>query len=180
MREKGLGWNWQVTGSRGEDSISTLGKVCSASHRTVLPSHQSTYLSTSPNSRIHRRHRRLHSNKRTPDEQPQPRHIPRHHPTPPYSSSARKTPSTPSYNPRSSRTRTSMPCITGWLFLADIINGSLGIPNHLVLFRPGLASKPRLWLGLRRLWLSQHTGQAKALNQGLALAWPGPGRGFSM
>ena len=51
---------------------------------------------------------------------------------------------------------------------------------QLVLFRPGLASKPRLWLGLRRLWLSQHTGQAKAVNQGLALAWPGPGHGFCM
>jgi len=40
----------------------------------------------------------------------------------------------------------------------------------LVLFQPGLASKLRLWLGLRRLWLSQHTGQAKAVNQGLAQA----------
>jgi hypothetical protein len=46
--------------------------------------------------------------------------------------------------------------------------------SYLVLFRPGLAS------ALRWLWLSQHTGQAKAVNQGLALAWPGPGRGFCM
>jgi hypothetical protein len=52
--------------------------------------------------------------------------------------------------------------------------------SDLVLFWPGLASKLRLWLGLRWLWLSQHTGQAKAVNQGLALAWPGPGHGFSM
>ena len=42
---------------------------------------------------------------------------------------------------------------------------------YLVLFWPGLASKPQLWL-------SQTPGQAKAINQGLALAWPGPGHGF--
>jgi hypothetical protein len=51
---------------------------------------------------------------------------------------------------------------------------------HVVLFRPGLASKPRLWLGLRRLRLSQTLGQAKAVNHGLALAWPGLGPGFYM
>jgi len=52
--------------------------------------------------------------------------------------------------------------------------------HHLVLFRPSLASKPWLWLGLRRLRLSQTPGQAKAIKQGLAPAWPGLGRGFYM
>jgi hypothetical protein len=41
----------------------------------------------------------------------------------------------------------------------------------IVLFQPSLASKPRLWLGLRRLQLSQTLGQAKAVK----LAWPWPG-----
>ena len=47
--------------------------------------------------------------------------------------------------------------------------------NHLRvgLFRPGLAWKPRLWLGLSGLWLSQPSGRAKAIGNGLALAWPG-------
>ena len=49
----------------------------------------------------------------------------------------------------------------------------------IVLFRPGLAWKPRLWLGLRGLWLHQTSGQAKAANQGLALAWLGLGPGFT-
>jgi hypothetical protein len=31
-----------------------------------------------------------------------------------------------------------------------------------------------LWLGLRRVWLSQDQGQAKVVDQGLALAWPRP------
>ena len=35
-------------------------------------------------------------------------------------------------------------------------------------------------LGLRRLWLAQILGQAKAVTQGLALAWPGLGRGLCM
>jgi len=41
------------------------------------------------------------------------------------------------------------------------------------MFRPGLAQKPRLWLGPRGLWLSQTPGRAKAIVRGLALAWPG-------
>ena len=41
------------------------------------------------------------------------------------------------------------------------------------MFRPGLVWKPRLWLGLSRLWLSQIPGRAKAIDQSLALAWPG-------
>ena len=49
---------------------------------------------------------------------------------------------------------------------------------HLVMFRPGLAQKPRLWLGLRWLRLSGEMGQAKATTHGLALAWLGPSRGF--
>ena len=32
----------------------------------------------------------------------------------------------------------------------------------------------------RQLWLSQHTGQAKAIDQNLALAWPSPGCSFCM
>ena len=40
----------------------------------------------------------------------------------------------------------------------------------LVMFWPGLAQKPRLWLGLRRLWLSQELGRAKAATHGLAQA----------
>ena len=55
-----------------------------------------------------------------------------------------------------------------------------GTRRLLVLFRPGLACKPRLWLGLRRLWLSPMPGQAKAVNDSLALAWLGLGRGFYM
>jgi hypothetical protein len=47
-----------------------------------------------------------------------------------------------------------------------------------VMFRPGLAQKPRLWLGLSRLRLSQMLGRAKAANHGLALARLGPSRGF--
>ena len=50
--------------------------------------------------------------------------------------------------------------------------------SSIVLFRPGLAWKPWLWLGLRGLWLHQTLGQAKAANQGLALAWLGLGPGF--
>ena len=49
---------------------------------------------------------------------------------------------------------------------------------YLVLFRPGLAWKPWLWLGLTRLRLCQTSGQAKATNHGLAPAWPGLGPGF--
>ena len=52
--------------------------------------------------------------------------------------------------------------------------------SSVVVFWPGLAWKPCLWLGLRWLWLSQTPGQAKAVNHGLALAWPGPGHSFSM
>ena len=48
-----------------------------------------------------------------------------------------------------------------------------GLYLQLGLFRPGLAWKPRLWLGLRRLWLPQPPGRAKAIGNGLALAWPG-------
>ena len=48
----------------------------------------------------------------------------------------------------------------------------------LVLFWPGLARKPQLWLGLKQLWLCEIMGWAKAIFHGLALAWPSPGRGF--
>ena len=51
---------------------------------------------------------------------------------------------------------------------------------QLGLFRPGLAQKPRLWPGLRGLWLWILSGQAKAIMVGLAPAWLGPGRGFCM
>ena len=44
---------------------------------------------------------------------------------------------------------------------------------NLGLFWPSLAWKPRLWLGLSGLWLSQSSGRAKAIGNGLALAWPG-------
>ena len=40
-------------------------------------------------------------------------------------------------------------------------------------FRPGLAWKPRLWLGLWGLRLSKTPGRAKAKVRGLALAWSG-------
>jgi hypothetical protein len=40
------------------------------------------------------------------------------------------------------------------------------------LFRRGLASKPWLWPGPRRLWLFQTLGQAKTANQGLARPRP--------
>jgi len=47
------------------------------------------------------------------------------------------------------------------------------------MFRPGLASKPWLWPGFRRLRLSGSPGRAKAPTDGLAWAWPGPSRGLS-
>ena len=52
---------------------------------------------------------------------------------------------------------------------------SLGVGLGIIigLFRPGLAWKPRLWLGLRGLQLSKSSGRAKASEKGLALAWPG-------
>ena len=46
------------------------------------------------------------------------------------------------------------------------------------MFRPGLAQKPQLWLGLSWLWLSQKLGRAKAATHGLALARLGLSRGF--
>lgn len=49
---------------------------------------------------------------------------------------------------------------------------------NLVFFQPGLAWKPRLWLGLRGLWLSHIMSRAKAVTHGLALAWLGLGRGL--
>ena len=49
------------------------------------------------------------------------------------------------------------------------------ISTSLGLFRPGLAWKPRLWLGLRGLRLFKSSGRAKASGKGLALAWPGFG-----
>jgi hypothetical protein len=52
------------------------------------------------------------------------------------------------------------------------------IVYRIVMFRPGLAQKPRLWLGLKRLWLSQNLGRAKAPTDGLALARLGPSPGF--
>jgi hypothetical protein len=42
------------------------------------------------------------------------------------------------------------------------------LASCIVLFRPGLAWKPRLWPGLRRLRLSKFPGQAQAVNSGLA------------
>jgi hypothetical protein len=56
--------------------------------------------------------------------------------------------------------------------------GNGRVPELVMMFRPGLAPKPRLWLGLRWLWPAQDLGQAKAATHGLALAWPGPGHGF--
>jgi hypothetical protein len=56
--------------------------------------------------------------------------------------------------------------------------GPASMRVELVVFRPGLAQKPRLWPGLRGLWLSQDLGRAKAPSHGLALARLGPGRGF--
>ena len=49
---------------------------------------------------------------------------------------------------------------------------------QLVLFRPGLACKPRLWLGLRELWPPKFLSQAKALTGGTAQARPGLGQGL--
>ena len=46
------------------------------------------------------------------------------------------------------------------------------------MFGPGLACKPGLGPGLRRLRLSRMLGRAKAPTQGLAQAWLGLGRGF--
>ena len=46
------------------------------------------------------------------------------------------------------------------------------------MFRPGLAQKPWLWLGLRQLRLSREMGQAKATTHGLAPARLGPSRSF--
>ena len=48
----------------------------------------------------------------------------------------------------------------------------------LVMFRPGLAQKPWLWLGLRQLWPAKDLSRAKAATHSLALAWPSPGHGF--
>jgi len=50
--------------------------------------------------------------------------------------------------------------------------------QQIVMFQPSLAWKLWLWLGLIWLWLSQTPDPAKAVNQGLALAWPGSGRSF--
>jgi hypothetical protein len=52
--------------------------------------------------------------------------------------------------------------------------------SQIVLFRPGLAQKPRLWPGLEGLWLLKTLGQARAPNHGLALAWLGPGPGLEV
>ena len=49
---------------------------------------------------------------------------------------------------------------------------------YVVMFRPGLAQKPRLWLGFWGLRLCETLGRAKAATGGLALAWLGPSRGF--
>ncbi|KAG2107191.1 uncharacterized protein F5147DRAFT_698007 [Suillus discolor] len=43
----------------------------------------------------------------------------------------------------------------------------------LVMFRPGLAQKPQLWPGFRRLWPAKNPSQAKAANDGWL--WPGSG-----
>ena len=59
----------------------------------------------------------------------------------------------------------------------SLVNSAAGIsstsesvksPSAVVLVQPGLAPKPRLGLGLRRLRLGQTLGQAKATNLGLA------------
>jgi hypothetical protein len=49
---------------------------------------------------------------------------------------------------------------------------SAGLNTSIGWARPGLAWKPRLWPGLRRLWLCQTSGQAKAAIH--SLAWPRP------
>jgi hypothetical protein len=67
-----------------------------------------------------------------------------------------------------------------WMVELECDRNGLPTVQVIVLFRPGLAWKPRLWPGLRRLWLPQTSGQAKAATHGLAQAWPGPGRGFCM
>jgi hypothetical protein len=54
--------------------------------------------------------------------------------------------------------------IEGWIEMSWMM---------VVVFQPGLAWKP--WL-----WLPQTSGQAKAATHSLALAWLGPGRGFCM
>ena len=48
----------------------------------------------------------------------------------------------------------------------------------LVMFRPSLAQKPRLWLGSGGLRPCENLGRAKAATGGLAPAWLGPSRGF--
>ena len=50
--------------------------------------------------------------------------------------------------------------------------------STLVLFRPGLAWKPRLWLGFRWLRPPQTSGLAKAVNHGSAPARLGSSPGF--
>ena len=59
-------------------------------------------------------------------------------------------------------------------FLCDCEN--IRIPLSAVPARLGLKAPALAWL--RRLRLSETPDQAKAVNQGLALAWPGPGRSF--
>lgn len=46
--------------------------------------------------------------------------------------------------------------------------------SSLVLFRPSLAWKPWLWLGLQGLWLVEFLGQAVGQSQAKARAWLGP------
>ncbi|KAG1724972.1 hypothetical protein EDB19DRAFT_1833956 [Suillus lakei] len=51
---------------------------------------------------------------------------------------------------------------------------SMAVPGlQVVMFRPGLAQKPRLWPGFRRLRLAKNPGQAKAASDGRL--WPGSG-----
>ena len=61
-----------------------------------------------------------------------------------------------------------------------MVRGHINTVRGIGLFRPGLAQKPRLWPGLRGLRLGTFSGQAKAILYGLAPAWLGPGRGFSI
>ena len=49
---------------------------------------------------------------------------------------------------------------------------------YLMTLVPLSAVLARLWLGLRGLWLCQTSGQVKAVNHSLALAWLGLGPGF--
>src|ERR1700731_2726419 len=56
---------------------------------------------------------------------------------------------------------------------------TLGLRLRLVMFWPGLASKPQLWPGLRQLQLAEILSQAMGHGFGLAMVWLGLGHSFS-